>query len=78
MYMERIEARTGRAKKAKPVGLKLAVGLLFLLFSFAIMGPWTALILLWFGAAAAGGLLVRSLKLARDVVLYAGECVVGR
>ena len=78
MYMERIQIEAAVVKKVKPIGLKLAVGSLFLLFAALVMAPWTLFLLLWFVAAAAGGLTLRAVRVVYEALLYAGECVVGR
>lgn len=75
MFMQRIEAETALvAAPRKPAALKLIVGLLFALAASAVMLPWTAVILLW--TLAAG--LARAGAALRDILLYAGEEIVGR
>jgi hypothetical protein len=74
MFMQRIEAEAAvAAAPKKPAALKLVVGLLFVVAASAVMLPWTAVLLLWTLAAAltAGATL-------RDILLHAGEEIVGR
>jgi hypothetical protein len=75
MFMQRIEAEAAvAAAPKKPAALKLVVGLLFVVAASAVMLPWTAVLLLWTLAAA----LTRAGATLRDILLHAGEEIVGR
>jgi hypothetical protein len=78
MYMERIEAPVGTAKPPRSKALKLTVGILFLVFSAAVIAPWLCLVGLWFAVAAGLRGLVKLGGTIRDTAFYAGELVVGR
>ena len=78
MYMERIEVPTLRQAKSKPKSLKLAVGLLVVLVSFALMVPWTIASFVWLGIAAIARLAAKTVATVHETLLYAGEAVVGR
>jgi hypothetical protein len=75
MFMQRIEAEAAApAAPRKPAALKLVVGLLFVIAASAVMLPWTAVLLLWTLAAT----LTRAGATLRDILLHAGEEIVGR
>ena len=75
MFMQRIEAEAvAVAAPKKPAALKLAVGLAFIVLASAAMLPWTAVLVVWTLAA----LLARAGGAVRDVVMHAGEEIVGR
>lgn len=78
MYMERIEVPVLHKAKSKPKSLKLAVGLLFVLVSFALMVPWTIASFVWLGVAAIARLAAKTVTTVHETLLYAGEAVVGR
>ena len=78
MYMERIEVPVLQKAKSKPKVLKLSVGLLFVIVSFALMVPWTIASLVWLGTAAIARLAGRIATSVHDTLLLAGEAVVGR
>ena len=75
MFMQRIEAEAAIvAAPKRPAALKLAVGLVFVVLASAVMLPWTAVLLVWTLAAA----LTRAGATIRDILLHAGEEIVGR
>ncbi|MBV9929533.1 MAG: hypothetical protein JO013_01150 [Alphaproteobacteria bacterium] len=75
MFMDRIQAEAVVvAPPRKPAALKLVVGLLFVVAASAAMLPWTAVLLVWTLAAA----LTRAGAAVRDILLHAGEEIVGR
>lgn len=75
MFMQRIEAEAVTlAAPKKPAALKLAVGLVFVVLASAVMLPWTAVLVVWTLAVA----LARAGGAVRDVLLHAGEEIVGR
>lgn len=74
MYMEKIQTAAAVAAPERPLALKLAAGLLFLLAAALVMVPWTFVVALW----AAVGLAARSGRGALDILRFAGETVVGR
>jgi hypothetical protein len=75
MFMQRIEAEAVTvATHRKPAALKLVVGLLFVVAASAVMLPWTAVLVVW--TLAAG--LARAGTALRDILLHAGEEIVGR
>lgn len=80
MLMERIEIPADAATKAKPkpTMLKLVAGLLFLIVSALVMGPWLALVAIWVAVAATARGLGRLARTCYDTICYAGELVVGR
>ena len=75
MFTQRIEAEAAIvAAPKRPAALKLAVGLVFVVLASAVMLPWTAVLLVWTLAAA----LTRAGATIRDILLHAGEEIVGR
>ena len=78
MFMQPIHAATEIAAKPRPLALKLAAGVLFLLAAVLLMTIWLAACALWFATAAlvrAGAALP---GLTWRTTLWAGELVVGR
>ena len=76
MYMERIDTRT--ARRAKPKGLKLAAGALFLPVAALVWLPWLGVTAIWFVVAGLARAVAKTATTIRDTLLYAGELVVGR
>jgi hypothetical protein len=78
MFMERIEVRTILKDPKRPLGVKLAAGILFLCLAAVIAPVWLAACAVWFSAAAlvkgAAGLLSGAWR----TTIWAGELVVGR
>ncbi len=75
MFMQRIEAEAvAVAAPRKPAALKLAVGLVFVVLASAVMLPWAAVLVVWTLAAA----LAKAGGAVRDILLHAGEEIVGR
>jgi len=75
MFMQRIEAEAVTvAAPQKPAALKIAVGLAFIVLASAAMLPWTAVLVVWTLAAA----LARAGGALRDILVHAGEEIVGR
>jgi uncharacterized membrane protein YqjE len=79
MFMERIEIPVIEATRpARPLALKLAAGLAFVLFAMALMPPYVAAIAIWFVVAAGAKFIARAAVTAWQTILHAGELVVGR
>jgi energy-coupling factor transporter transmembrane protein EcfT len=78
MFMERIEVAAETATKRKPKGLKLVVGLAFMIVSALLMAPWLCLVALWVAAATLVRVTAKIGRTVYDSACYAGELVVGR
>jgi hypothetical protein len=79
MFMERIEIPVTEATRpARPLALKLAAGLAFILVAMALMPPYLAAIAIWFVVAAGARFIVSATVTAWRTILHAGELVVGR
>jgi hypothetical protein len=78
MFMERIEIAAETATKRKPKGLKLAVGIVFLVVSALVMAPWLCLVALWVAIATVARGTAKIGRTLYDSACYAGELVVGR
>ena len=80
MLMERIEipAEAAARAKPKPRALKLFAGMLFLIVSALLMGPWLVLVALWVAVAASLRGVGRLGRSCYETLCYAGELVVGR
>jgi hypothetical protein len=83
MFHQKIDTRTARplsrkAKPAKPMALKLTVGLAVTLICALAMVPWTLFVALWGAVALVATTLRRTGAATRDALAYAGEAVVGR
>jgi len=79
MFMERIEIPVIEATRApRPLALKLAAGLAFVLVAMALMPPYLAALAIWFVVAAGAKFIAASLVTAWRTIIHAGELVVGR
>jgi hypothetical protein len=78
MYMDRIEVPAETATERKPKGLKLAVGLAFLMVSALAMAPWLCLVALWVAVTVVARATAKIGRTLYDSACYAGELVVGR
>ena len=75
MFMQRIEAEAvALAPPRRPAALKLVVGALFVAAAAAVMLPWTIVLAAWTVAAV----LARAGATLRNILLHAGEEIVGR
>ncbi len=73
MFMQRIEVPVPVVVEARPrpYALKLVAGLALVVFGLIVMPAYLAAMTLWVVLAGAA-------KFAHDVVIHAGEAVVGR
>jgi uncharacterized membrane protein len=78
MFMERIEVPVVEVAKPRPMALKVTAGLLALPLFALIMVPWLAVLSIWVLLAGGARALVHGLEQLRDIIVYAGEVVVGR
>lgn len=79
MFMERIEIPVIEATRpARPLALKLAAGLAFMLFAVALMPPYLAAVAIWVVAAAGAKIIANMAVTAWRTIIHAGELVVGR
>ena len=78
MFMQRIEIPVVTEAKPKRRGLKLAVGLLFLLAAVTVVVPWTVALALCVVVVVAARAVAKAASFVHDTLLYAGELVVGR
>ena len=78
MFMERIEVAAETETKRKPKGLKLVVGLVFMIVSALVMAPWLCLVALWVATATVARGAAKIGRTLYDSACYAGELVVGR
>jgi len=79
MFMQRIEIPVSETVRApRPLALKLAAGLAFVLVAMALMPPYLAAVAIWFVAAAGAKLIAHAAVIAWRTILHAGELVVGR
>jgi hypothetical protein len=78
MFMERIEIAAETETKRKPKGLKLAVGIAFMIVSALVMAPWLCLVAFWVAVATVARITVKFGRTLYDSACYAGELVVGR
>lgn len=79
MFMERIEIPVTEAVRApRPLALKLAAGLAFMLVATLLMPPYLAAVAIWFVAAAGARFVASAFDTAWRTIIHAGELVVGR
>lgn len=79
MFMEKIEIPVIEAVRApRPLALKLAVGLAFVLLAMVLMPPYFAALTIWFAVAAGAKFIANAAVTAWRTILHAGELVVGR
>ncbi len=79
MFMERIEIPVIEATRpARPLALKLAAGLAFMLVAMALMPPYLAALAIWFAVAAGAKVVANAAVTAWRTIVHAGELVVGR
>ncbi len=79
MFMERIEIPVVEAIRApRPLALKLAAGLAFVLVAMALMPPYLAAVAIWFVVAAGAKFIASVAVTAWQTIVHAGELVVGR
>lgn len=79
MFMERIEIPVVETARApRPLTLKLAAGLAFLLVAMLLMPPYLAAVAIWVAVAAGAKLLAGAAVATWRTILHAGELVVGR
>ena len=81
MFMEPIEIATAALEpspRSRATWLKLVVGLIFLAVCAMLMLPWTLLMAVWFGVAAAARLIGSLAREARAILHFSGETVLGR
>jgi hypothetical protein len=79
MFMQRIEIPVMAAARApRPLVLKIAAGLAFLLVAVALMPPYLAAIAIWFVAATGAKFIIGAAITTWRTIVHAGELVVGR
>lgn len=79
MFMQRIEIPAIEANRPpRPLGLKIAAGLAFILVAMVLMPPYLAAIAIWFVVAAGAKFIASAAVTAWRTVVHAGELVVGR
>lgn len=79
MFMQRIEIPVMEATRSpRPLALKIAAGLAFLLVAMALMPPYLAAVAIWLVAAAGAKFIVNAAIAAWRTIVHAGELVVGR
>ena len=79
MFMERIEIPVTETVRApRPLGLKLAAGLAFVLLAMVLMPPYLAALAIWVAVAAGAKFIANAGVTAWRTILHAGELVVGR
>ena len=79
MFMERIEIPVAETVRApRPLPLKLAVGVAFILFATVLMPPYLAALAIWLAVAAGAKLIASAAVTVWRTILHAGELVVGR
>lgn len=79
MFMQRIEVPVTETVRApRPLALKIAAGLAFVLVAMALMPPYFAALAIWFVAAAGAKFIISAAVTAWRTIVHAGELVVGR
>lgn len=79
MFMQRIEIPVTETVRApRPLALKLAAGLAFVLLAMALMPPYLAAMAIWFVLTAGAKLMAGAAVTAWRTIVHAGELVVGR
>jgi hypothetical protein len=79
MFMQRIEIPVTETVRApRPLALKLAVGLGFVLFAVVLMPPYLAALAIWVVLAAGAKFIASAAVTAWRTIIHAGELVVGR
>lgn len=79
MFMQRIEIPVIEAVRApRPLALKLAAGLAFMLAAMVLMPPYLAAFAVWFIVAAGAKFIASAAVTAWRTIVHAGELVVGR
>lgn len=79
MFMQRIEIPVIEAVRApRPLALKLAAGLAFILVAMALMPPYLAAMAIWVVVAAGAKFIAGAAVTAWRTIVHAGELVVGR
>ena len=78
MLIQPIIAATPARAAPRPAALKIAAGVLFLLFAALVLPPYWALIALWLSVTGIAAAAARAARAAYDCLIFAGEAIVGR